>query len=571
MRSTYRDLMDIVSWRVLRALRDVGCAGRGPKPGWQIAVLLFFLAQAFVTLNARCLASPHRLSLSFAWAAQDEALQQGLSALKDNHLDVALERLTAAERESPFNANIRNFRGIVFAQMGRNSEAASEYQEAIRLDPRLEDAHKNLGFLEWTEHNLEAARTHLYQALDIAPEDAFAHYYLGRVQLDAKLYESAFKELDRSQVPWPADVDFLVQAATGYLALGRLDEARTTLDRLRTMPLRDAQAVGLASLLLSVHENDAAIDLLGKLRKRLNGANAGWAHFDLALAYLLSGYYAKAADVAHGLLKAKPAKGAMTPEAGSAWSLIGIASARLHQREAAVDAFRQACKLNASREEHWLNLTRELMDLNRYTEAISAVQEGLASNPSSYALHLRLGAAYLASDRYSDAESVFRQLVAAGDPLPTSYVGLAQVLLRTGRADEAVSELTTAGQKLGTSFLISYFRGLALNRAGRAGEAVSAFEEATQLDPNSSEAHLELGKTELATHRAHDAVTELQESLRLDPGNVPAQRLLSQAYRRAGDERATSQEVQASAAKKPSPEAELLGDFLPPEWEFPRD
>jgi tetratricopeptide (TPR) repeat protein len=439
------------------------------------------------------------------------------------------------------------------------------------LDPKLEDAHRNLGFLEWTEHNLEAARTHLYQALDIAPEDAFAHYYLGRVQLDAKLYESAFKELDRSQVPWPADVDFLVQAATGYLALGRPEEARTTLDRLRTMPLRNAEAVSLASLLVSAHENDAAIDLLSKLRKRLNGANAGWAQFDLALAYLLSADYAKAADQAQALLKAQPAKGAMTPEAGSAWSLIGIASARLHQREAAVDAFRQACKLNASREEHWLNLTRELMDLNRYTEAISAVQGGLASNPSSYALHLRLGAAYLASDRYSDAESVFRELIAAGDPLPTSYVGLAQVLLRTGHAEEAVSELNTAGQKLGPSFLISYFRGLALNRAGRAREAVSAFEEATQLDPNSSEAHFELGKTELATHRVHDAVTELQESLRLDPGNVQAQRLLSQAYRRAGDERAASQEVKASAAKKASPEAELLGDFLPPDWEFPRD
>lgn len=571
MRSIYRDLMDIVSRHVLRGLRNVVRGGSGSKPGWQFAVLLFFLAHAFIVLNARCLASPHGLSLFLAWAAQDDALQQGLAALKENRLDVALERLTAAERESPLNANIRNFRGIVFAQMGRNSEAVSEYQEAIRLDPKLEDAHKNLGFLEWTEHNLEAARTHLYQALDIAPEDDFAHYYLGRVQLDAKLYESAFKELDRSQALWPADVNFLVQAATGYLALGRLDEARRTLDRLRTMPLRDAHAVTLASLLISAHENDAATDLLSKLTKRLNGPNAGWAQFDLALAYLLSADYAKAADQAQGLLKAQTARGAMTPEAGSAWSLIGIASARLHQREAAVAAFRQACKLNASREEHWLNLTRELMDLNRYTEAISAVQEGLASNPNSYALHLRLGAAYLASDRYSDAESVFRQLVAAGDPLPTSYVGLAQVLLRTGRAKEAVSELTTAGQKLGPSFLISYFLGLALNRAGRTGEAVSAFEEATQLDPNSSEAHLELGKTELATHRVHDAVTELQESLRLDPGNVQAQRLLSQAYRRAGDERAASQEVQASAAKKPSPEAELLGDFLPPEWEFPRD
>jgi hypothetical protein len=96
MRSTYRDLMDIVSRRVLRAVRDVGCAGRGPKPGRQFAILLFFLAQPFVTLHARSLASPESVSLSLAWAAQDDPLQQGLAALKENHLDIALERLTAA-------------------------------------------------------------------------------------------------------------------------------------------------------------------------------------------------------------------------------------------------------------------------------------------------------------------------------------------------------------------------------------------------------------------------------------------------------------------------------------------
>ncbi len=157
-------------------------------------------------------------------------------------------------------------------------------------------------------------------------------------------------------------------------------------------------------------------------------------------------------------------------------------------------AFRQAAKLDPTREEHWLNLTRELMELNRYADAISAVYEGLESNPKSYALHLRLGAAYLSTDRYSEAEAVFRHLVDAGDPLPTSYVGLAQVLLRTGRAQEAVSELAAAGQKLGPNFLISYFQGLALDRAARPGEAVSVFEDAIRLNPNSAEAHFGLGK-----------------------------------------------------------------------------
>jgi tetratricopeptide (TPR) repeat protein len=210
------------------------------------------------------------------------------------------------------------------------------------------------------------------------------------------------------------------------------------------------------------------------------------------------------------------------------------------------------------------------MELNHFSDAISAAHEGLESIPKSYALHLRLGAAYLSIDRYSEAEAIFRRLVDAGDPLPTSYVGLAQVLLRTGRAAEAVSELAAASQKLGPNFLISYFQGLALDRAARPEEALSVLNDAIRLNPNSSEAHLALGKTELAVGRVTEATAELRESLRLNPGNAQARRLLSQAYRRAGDAQTASLYAEQNTEAPPSAERELLGDFLLPEWETPQ-
>jgi predicted Zn-dependent protease len=142
-------------------------------------------------------------------------------------------------------------------------------------------------------------------------------------------------------------------------------------------------------------------------------------------------------------------------------------------------------------------------------------------------------------------------------------------MLRTGRAEEAVSELTVASQKLGPNFLISYFQGLALDRAARPAEAVSALQAATRLNPNSSEGHLALGKTELAIGKVSDATAELQESLRLSPGNVQAQRLLSQAYRRAGDAQTASRYAEQTTEAPSSAERDLLGDFLLPEWETP--
>ena len=529
-------------------------------------ILFFFFSPYADRMLANSLSrSAYQLS------GQVDAFQKGLTALKENRLEDALEEFTTAERERPNDARVRNFRGITLAQLGKNAEAAAEYRESIRLDPLLVEAYRNLGFLKWTEHQLEPAREALERAVELSPSDSFAHFYLGRVHLEAQRYLQAIQELEISRVALPADAGFSIQVANGYVALGRREDARKSLGHLVTLPLNNAQTIQVASLLLAVHENDSAISLIQKLSKRHSSAQATWAQFDLALAYLLAGNYEKAVERAHAYTESRPQGISESSESAQAWSLIGIACAHLGQGELSVNALRKAATLAPGEEEHWLNLTRELMELNRYSETISAIQDGLAANPKSYALHLRLGAAYLAADRYAEAESVFRDLVAAGDPLPTGYVGLAQVLLRTGRAEEAVSELVDAGQRLGPNFLISYFRGLAFDRAGKPLEAMMAFQEAVRLNSNSGEAHLNLGKTEFAIGRVNEAIAELQEALRLDPGNTRAKRLLSQAYRRAGDAKNAAKFAEASSETAPASEGDLLGDFFVPRWQVPPD
>ncbi|HXJ14455.1 MAG TPA: tetratricopeptide repeat protein [Candidatus Limnocylindrales bacterium] len=502
---------------------------------------------------------------------QEDAFQRGLTALKENRMEDALAEFTTAEREHPENARVRNFRGILLVQTGKNAEAAAEYQEAIRLDPQLEDAYRNLGFLRWTERNLDQARDALRHAVELSPDDSFAHYYLGRVELDAQQFERAFHELELSGQPLPPEPDFLIQAATGYVALGRHADARKILEQLKNSRLNDEQSVGVASLLVSIHENASAIKILRTLKENHGGGPAPWLQFDLALAYLLSGSYAEAAGEGLAYANAVHSAGAESAESAQAWSLIGIAKAHLIHGEESVHALREAAKFAPREEEHWLNLTRELMELSRFPEAVTETQNGLASNPKSYALRLRLGAAYLAAGRYAESETIFRDLVTAGDPLPLGYVGLAQVLLRTGRAEEAAAELADAERKLGAKFLLSYFRGLALARAAKPEEALAAFQRAVQLDPNNSEAHANLGKTQLTLGRAKEAIPELLEALRLEPGNSQAKRLLSQAYRRAGDARNAEKYADASAESVATPKNSLIDDFFLPAWQLPRN
>ena len=502
-------------------------------------------------------------------ARQDDDFQRGLQALKENRLEAALESLTSAEQKRPGDARIRNFRGIVLARLEKTSEAAAEYHEAIRLDPRFEDAYRNLGFLQWTERQFDQARETLQRAVELNPSDSFVHYYLGRVQLDARLYAEAFRELELSGIPWPVEPDFLMEAAAGYLALGKEDEARKTLHQLVRLPVLDTQAAQAASLLLLIHDNEGAIEILQKLSTRQSSAVEPWVQFDLALTYLSVGKYENAFEQARSYIDRLHVTSSTPVGMAQAWTLIGISEAHRNHADIAVNAFRQAATLAPDQEEHWLNLTRELMALSRFAEAISTVQDGIKSNPNSYALHLRLGAANMAAGHYAEAETAFRDLVTAGDPLPTGYIGLAQVLLRTGRAEESVAELTAARQKLGANFLISYFLGLSLDHAGKRLEAISAYQEAVRLNPNSSEAHLGLGKVELALARVSDAIIELKEALRLDPANQQAKRLLSQAYRRAGDTERAANLAGATQENSSGAQGDLLSDFILPQWQAP--
>ena len=501
--------------------------------------------------------------------SQGDSFQRGLAALQENRMEDALAELTEAQHEHPEDARVHNFLGIVLVRLGKNEQAASEYREAIRLDPQMEDAYRNLGFLKWNGHELESARLALNRAVELSPSDSFAHYYLGRVLLDEQLYAQAIREIGSSNVPLPADTSFTIQWATANIASGNTDKARKVLEQLATISLDDRQSIHVASLFLALRENDAAIRIIQQLSKSPSTPENLWRQFDLALANLLAGNYGKAIAQADFYQHAVTRGDANVHESAEAWTILGIAAADLKQNERSLNAFHKAAALAPGNEENWLNLTRELMELSRYSDAISVVHDGLAANPKSYALHLRMGAAQLAAGHYVEAEKVFRDLASAGDPLPTGYVGLAQVLLRTGRAEEASDELAIAQQKLGPNFLISYFRGLAFDRSGKREEAITAFQDALKLDPTNAEAHLSLGKTEMNSGQLDAAITELREALRLSPNDNQTRRLLSQAYARTGDKEHALAFATPSANAPANIEADLLGDFFVPQWQMP--
>lgn len=486
--------------------------------------------------------------------------QQGLIALQQDHPTEALAALTAAEQENPRDPAIRNFRGIALAQLGRGDDAEGEYREAIRLDPQMVDAYRNLGHLEWTEGHADPARAALKKALEQSPDDPYAHYYLGRVELDLKNYTDAMEHLDKSKNVWPEDGEFDLQAATGYATLGRTDDAQKLLARAQDMHLTNPQWVRLGALRMACRQAEAGITVFERLAALY--PHADWAQINLALAYLEAGQPAKAERAANVIPDPK--------RSAAAWTVIGIAETEMQRHDEAIRAFRNAAEVSPQEEDVWLNLTRELMGQLHYVDAVAAAQRAVEKLPRSYALRLRLGAAEMKSARYKEAEDDFRDLIATGDPEPTSAIGLAQVLMQEGRPGDAAEVLGEAQQRLGSIFLLAYFRGIMLGRDARPEEAVQQLREAVRLNPQSAEAYQWLGKEELRARQVDQAIADLKEALRLNPNNQPAQRLLAQAYAiRKQPDQAAKYLREIKPGEVPPAAGEESADFIFPEWKSP--
>lgn len=486
--------------------------------------------------------------------------QQGLLALQQNRPADALTALTAAEGENPHDANIRNFRGIALAQLGRSDEARAEYREAIQLNLRLTDAYRNLGHLEWTAGNRESSRAALKKALELSPDDPFAHYYLARVELDAQNYSEAVGHLDKSKSVWPSDADFYLEAATGYTSLHRTAEARAVLALVPQSDLTISQSIQLGALQIDCQQADEALAVFQRLQTQ--SMNADWAQLNLALAFLKVHQPAEAEKTVLSIPK--------ETRSGEAWTIMGIAEAEMQHHEEAIQSFRGVAEIAPQEEDAWLNLTRELMEELHYVDAVAAAQEAVSHLPRSYALRLRLGAALMKAARYKEAEEVFRDLIAKGDPEPTSAVGLAQVLMREGKPEDAAGVLGEAEKRLGTNFLLAYFRGIMLSRAGRRDEALPPLQEAVRLNPHSAVAYQWLGKAELQASQTDKAIVDLNQALKIDPDNQAARGLLARAYAiRKQPDQAEKYLREFKPEEVPKTIGDESADFLFPTWKIP--
>ena len=100
-------------------------------------------------------------------ASDNPDLLAGKEAIDQQDWKSAVEHLSKATVAEPNNADARNWLGFANRKLGNMDAAFAAYGEALKLDPRLKNAHEYIGEAYLMVNDLAKAELHLGELLKL--------------------------------------------------------------------------------------------------------------------------------------------------------------------------------------------------------------------------------------------------------------------------------------------------------------------------------------------------------------------------------------------------------------------
>ncbi|MFA5515328.1 MAG: XrtA/PEP-CTERM system TPR-repeat protein PrsT [Desulfuromonadales bacterium] len=481
--------------------------------------------------------------------------------------------------ENPDNAKAHFYLGQLEIA-GKNPQAALQhYQRVTELEPDNHQAIYTTGLLLLEKGEIDAAESLARGLLRKFPEQAGGYRLQGVIHTVRGNYAEAANSLQKVSEGKP---DLLTSYMLGmsFYKLGQLEMAVNQFQRfLDHRPQAVQPRLILSAILLQQDRIDDAIDGL-RLVLRHDRKNAV-AHSTLGSAYLRKGLldqamaaFDKAIELDPQLLEAHYKKGLFSQSRGD------LAAAE----ENILAAIALAPELPDLR----LLLARNYLQREKFSQAISTLEEGLTGKQSDALLYNYLAAAYFAEKKNEQAVASLQKAKELKPDYLTPYYNLASwyalqrdyarsqqeyqaILARhpsdikamlylavtaelAGRNDATETYYRQAGQSgnpLGTLAWANY-----LQRVGKASDAIAVLDELMAKDAKSPAACELKGKILLAAGRYADAIASFTLLDRIAPGKGST--WLAQTYLRSGQLEEAAEVARNLVEKSPQDPAGYL-------------
>ncbi|MGH9371904.1 MAG: tetratricopeptide repeat protein [Vicinamibacterales bacterium] len=359
------------------------------------AVILLLLVH--VVLAAAAPATPAQESAAGAFRA-------GVAAQQDGQLERAAQAYRRAIAADPRLAEAHANLGAVLARLGQYEEAVASYERALAINPRLNAARLNLGLAHYRAGALGAAADAFRAAHAADPSLLQARQLLGLVLVEIGKDAEALPHLEASAQAAPDEPAVLFALGRAYSRLG------------------DKRA-------------DTVAERLGQ-----------------------------------------------TPEGRPLWhQLRGLVLQQGDRHEQALQAFDAAAALNDTLPRLFTNIGVSRLKLGDHAGARRAFETALARSDRDAAAHVYVAWLDEQADRLTDAQRHAERAVTLDGDLAESRGLLGRVLLKQGSTAAAASHLERAVAAEPENASWRFLLGQAHQRMGNAEAAAREFAEARRL------------------------------------------------------------------------------------------
>ncbi len=413
-------------------------------------------------------------------------------------------------------------------------------QKAVSADPKDTQALYRLGYVQYRQRKLAAARQSFGEVVKLAPPALYSRYFLGRIALLENKPAEAVQWLEPVQASNQQIFDAAAQLAIAYSRVGSPQKA--------IAPLRAAIA--------ETPWDGSLYYRLGQLYK--DSGNAELAREAFESSSRLKNATREDVEVLMQVSKAisegKPSDAVqlgakiLQRDKADPDSLVALGAlfGKANLQAEALDAFQRAAKGNPGLFQAQYNRGLALLRLNRSDEAISALARAVELLPQSLEANMTYGLANVMARNYAAAIEPLerawqmdKENSRVGALLATSY-------LRAGSPAKAVEVLRSEAFRNNPEPAPALLLVEALDAAHDSNGAREAALVAQQRFPQVPQAHMAVAQQLVKAGKYSEARTAFEAVLRVAPGQPDAELGLADSLQKGGDHQGALEHYRAA-------------------------
>ncbi len=328
----------------------------------------------------------YRKALSLDPKHVDALMNLGVD-IGDRNAAEAKPLFERALRLAPANANVHLNYALLLKRQADESASISEFQAAIRGNPDLLEARRQLISILMSQHQWSKVIDECREVLNREPSDAATRYTLAQALLRDHHEEEGKQELARvvalrKRAQELQDAQALQSEGIRYLRAGQPQDALKSFRSALALHASAGNHMYFGLALVGVGDVDAGIREL-KTALELEPGNAR-AHLNLGSVYLQTDRESPAKDEFEKSLE-------LDPWLAEAHNNLGSLLAKHEQFEDAAKHLRLAAELDPQYLEAVFNLGLALRNLNRIDDALKAFRRAAELAPDSPQAQYALG------------------------------------------------------------------------------------------------------------------------------------------------------------------------------------